>query len=202
MKSITTEQYRDILSNLYDLTPSEIKSFTDNKESLDQRLSGYTYDEIKKVVEEHCIETHGRILPVLGYILLMAEYKRPFKNPMPLDESFYTEFESLKDFVEKAKPYCKAWLDANEKIKTKIQNINSKRYAVMSGSERWQYNAERTETALELAKRVWEYRDTTFVKNSPVDPVLWLIQRHLVPDDTPDLFLLVGKTIGDIAANG
>ena len=72
----------------------------------------------------------------------------------------------------------------------------------MSGSERWQYNAERTETALELAKRVWEYRDTTFVKNSPVDPVLWLIQRHLVPDDTPDLFLLVGKTIGDIAANG
>lgn len=202
MKYCTTEQFVGLIENLYFLDEAEKNRALDAKKEIDSRLDGYTYDEIKTVIEDHCIKTDGRFPPKLGYVILMAERNRPFRNPMPLDSSMYTQMDSLNKFVEKLTPYYQAWAKENKKVVDKLKYLRNKYYSPKTASELSEYNAERVKTVRELAEQVWEYRDSPFIKNSPVDPILWLIHRGLVFVPNDSVFLELGKAIGDMAANG
>ncbi len=201
MKNITVEQYRDLIDNLYDLTPDEKQIFVDRKQDFEAKLKGYSYDEIKSVVEEYCLETKGRTTPRLSYITLVAEHNRPFKNPMPLDDSFYKSFDSIQDLVEKLKPNAQAWIKENKQVASKFNYLQNKLSGPKTQSELNDCEAERKKTVRELAKTIWEYKDTIFVQNSPVDPKFWCLNRFLVSEDSQDLFLALGATLGNMYAD-
>lgn len=108
-----------------------------------------------------------------------------FSNPNPINLDQLTPFESFNKFFEFLSPLTKPFYDKNPYLRAKLVAIKT---------ESQNNNNEKSlKIASELAKEIWEYKDTTQIKNSILDPNLWALCRfEITPSITNGIIMLVG----------
>lgn len=108
------------------------------------------------------------------------------KNNHPLNISGLTPFSSKEDFMgffsqEIYKPFINdnpSFFETIQNIRTGLTNGNIEKSILM---------------AQELANEVWEYKDTTQIKNSILDPILWALCRFEInPRESKSAIMIVG----------
>lgn len=108
-----------------------------------------------------------------------------FSNPNPINLDQLTPFESFNRFFEFLSPLTKPFYDKNPYLRAKLVAIKTE-----SQNDN---NEKSLKMASELAKEIWEYKDTAQIKNSILDPNLWALCRfEITPSITSGLIMLVG----------
>lgn len=108
-----------------------------------------------------------------------------FSNPDPINIDSLAPFESFDEFRVFINPLAKPFYDKNPYLKAKLLEI---KIAAQNDN-----NEKSLKIALELAKEIWEYKDTTQIKNSILDPNLWSLCRfEIEPSIQKGIIMLVG----------
>lgn len=208
MKNITAEQYLDIIEDLY-MVPQETRNaILDDKQEIETRLRGYDYTDVATVVKDYYLHNDKKFFPRLGGVIAMLDdrgvkYYGGFQNPKPLPKSAYNPEMSYTDFVAMLSNNWDTWKIVNPYWYTRFQNIRKiKDQKFYNRDAEWEMRHTVAQMALELAKDIFEYRDSPEVKNSIVDPVLWLNHKSVLPLEPETVFELVGSRLAVLAYEG
>ena len=121
-----------------------------------------------------------------------------FKNPDPMPDSIYIRFETKEQMETQLKPYFTTWFKQNEYFRTKLFAIRAEENKPVY----WDQDKIVLKMAKDLAKEIFGYKDTTEIKNSPVDPKFWCQNRFLInPSYEKSKFIVVGYYLGCLQAD-
>ena len=118
-----------------------------------------------------------------------------FVNTHPIDLDNLKPFEDSAQFFLWMKPIYNEWFESNSYLKNKITAIKNEIYKPVY----WGQEQIVLKMAQDLAKEIWEYRDTPEIKNSLLDPNLWSLCRFKIePATQSSALMLIGYCLREM----
>lgn len=100
-------------------------------------------------------------------------------NPTPLTQVQYSSEMTADEVIEVFNKAIPSWSASNPRYLSQVREITN----VARDTTKANYHQKSLQMALELAKAIFRYKDSTHVRNSLVDPLFWLSHRGVMTEE-------------------
>lgn len=100
-------------------------------------------------------------------------------NPTPLTQAQYSSEMTADEVIEVFNKAIPSWSASNPGYLSQVREITN----VARDTTKANYHQKSLQMALELAKAIFRYKDSTHVRNSLVDPLFWLSHRGVMTEE-------------------